>query len=143
MKASLNWSGKLSFSGTGESGYSVGLGAERAVGGEADGFLPLELMLVSLAGCTAMDVISILAKKRQAVTAFQVQVDADRALEHPRVFTRIRLRYVVTGRDVDPAAVARAIELSESKYCPAQAMLRPAVPIESSYEVQEAAVSGA
>jgi putative redox protein len=141
MKATVTWSGKMSFSGEAGSGFSVPLGAEAAVGGDEDGFRPLELLLVGLAGCTAMDVISILRKKRQQVTAFSVHADGDRADGHPRVFTRIRLRYAVRGRGIDPAAVARAIELSETKYCPAQAMLRPGVTIESTFDVQEAEVS--
>lgn len=141
MKASVNWSGKMSFSGSAGSGFSVPLGAEAGVGGDEDGFRPLELLLVGLAGCTAMDVISILQKKRQQVTAFSVQADGERADEHPRVFTRIRLRYSVHGQGINPAAVARAIELSETKYCPAQAMLRPGVAIESTFDVQEAGVS--
>lgn len=138
MHATVNWSGRMSFAGTAESGFSLPLGADPAVGGDTDGFRPIELMLVGLAGCTAMDVISILHKKKQAVSAFEVRAEAERADEHPRVFTRIHLRYRVTGTGIDPAAVARAIELSETKYCPAQAMLRPAVPITSSFEILDA-----
>jgi putative redox protein len=141
MKATVDWSRRMSFRGEAGSGFSVPLGAEAAVGGDEDGFRPLELMLVSLAGCTAMDVISILQKKRQQVTGFSVQVDGERADAHPRVFTRIRLQYTIRGRGIDPAAVARAIELSETKYCPAQAMLRPGVSMESTFEVREADVS--
>jgi len=117
----------------------VPLGAERSVGGDEDGFRPLELMLVSLGGCTAMDVMSILTKKRQDVTGFHVQVDAERAEEHPRVFTAITVRYTVRGRNIDPAAVERAIELSETRYCPAQAMLVKAVPIQHVYTIEEEA----
>jgi len=138
MHATVNWSGRMSFAGTAESGFSLPLGADPAVGGDTDGFRPIELMLVGLAGCTAMDVISILHKKKQAVSAFEVRAEAERGEEHPRVFTRIHLRYRVTGTGIDPAAVARAIELSETKYCPAQAMLRPAVPITSSFEILDA-----
>jgi len=138
MHATVNWSGRMSFAGTAESGFSLPLGADPAVGGDTDGFRPIELMLVGLAGCTAMDVISILHKKKQAVSAFEVRAEAERADEHPRVFTRIHIRYRVTGTGIDPAAVARAIELSVTKYCPAQAMLRPAVPITSSFEILDA-----
>ena len=138
MHATVNWSGRMSFAGTAESGFSLPLGADPAVGGDTDGFRPIELMLVGLAGCTAMDVISILHKKKQAVSALEVRAEAERADEHPRVFTRIHIRYRVTGTGIDPAAVARAIELSETKYCPAQAMLRPAVPITSSFEILDA-----
>jgi putative redox protein len=139
MNATVTWSAGMSFSGAADSGFSVPLGAEPEVGGQGDGFRPIELMLVSLAGCTAMDVISILQKKSQAVTGFSVQAEAERAESHPRVFTRLHLRYILTGTGLDPAAVQRAVELSETKYCPAQAMLRMAVPITSSVEIREAA----
>ena len=98
---------------------------------------PLRLLLVGLAGCTAMDVVSILKKKRQPFTGLQVRVTAERADEHPRVYTRIGLEYVVTGRGVDPRAVERAIELSETKYCSASAMLSKAVEITHSYRIVE------
>jgi putative redox protein len=113
------------------------LGSDPASGGENDGFKPIELLLVGLAGCTAMDVISILQKKRQTVTGFEVKVHAERSTEHPRVFTDIEIKYVVRGRKVDRVAVERAVALSEEKYCAAQAMLRQAVPIRCSCEVLE------
>jgi len=139
MRAKVDWKGRLSFEGEADSGYSIALGAEPAVGGDADGFRPIELMALSLAGCTAMDVISILQKKRQDVTAFEVQVDADRAAEHPKVFTKAVITYLVSGHGVDEAAVLRAIELSAQRYCPAQAMLAPVFPMELNYRIFEEA----
>lgn len=138
MKAAINLEQRMSFTGTADSGFEVKLGADPKVGGDNDGFRPMELMLISLAGCTGMDVISILRKKRQDVTGFRVEVDAERAQEHPKVFTDIHIHYTVHGRDVDPKAVERSIELSETKYCPAQAMLVQAVPITHTYEIVEA-----
>jgi putative redox protein len=82
-----------------------------------------------------MDVISILLKKRQQISGFLVRVEADQAQEHPKVFTAVRVHYTVTGPAVDPKAVERAIELSETKYCPAQAMLVRAVPITHTYDI--------
>jgi putative redox protein len=137
MNATVTWSGRMTFAGKAESGFSIPLGTDPDVGGDSDGFRPIELLLIGLAGCTAMDVISILQKKRQAVHSFEVQAEAERATEHPRVLTRIHLQYRVIGKAIEPAAVARAIELSETKYCPAHAMLRPAVPITSSFEILE------
>jgi len=113
------------------------LEAKREVGGEGKGFVPMELMAVSLAGCTAMDVISILRKKRQDVTDFEVQVEAPRAEQHPKVFTRATIDYIVTGHSVDEKAVARAIELTAKSYCPAQAMLGKAMPIDLRYQIFE------
>lgn len=137
MKASVTMKQGMSFVGTADSGFSVDLGASPAVGGDDDGFRPMELMLISLAGCTAMDVISILRKKRQKVTGFEVRVSADQADEHPKVFTDILVTYIVHGPNVDPAAVERSIELSTTKYCPAQAMLTESVSIRHDYEIVE------
>lgn len=139
MDAKVTWQGNLTFEGTADSGYKVPLGTEPEVGGNNDGFKPMELLLTGLAGCTAMDVISILKKKKQDVTDFEVKAHADRASEQPRVFTHIMIEYIVTGHHVDPVAVDRAIELSETKYCPAQAMLKKAVTIEHKATILEAA----
>jgi putative redox protein len=139
MKAKVAWRGNLSFEGTADTGFAVPLGAAPEVGGDNDGFRPMELFLNGLAGCTAMDVISILRKKKQDVTAFEVQVDADRANDHPKVFTRIHLHFIITGRNIDPGAVERAIELSATRYCPAQAMLGQIVPITIQSTIKETA----
>ena len=138
MEASVTWQGNMTFTGTASTGFTVPLGTDPAVGGDNDGFRPLELMAVSLAGCTAMDVISILRKKRQDVTAFEVRVSTERADEHPRVFTRMMVEYIFTGRNLDAKAIERAIELSEKTYCPAQGMLAKAAPIEHTYTIIEA-----
>jgi putative redox protein len=137
MDAKVVWSHGLSFTGVADSGFTVAVGADPSVGGDDDGMRPMELLLTGLAGCTAMDVISILTKKRQQVTGFEVRAHAERAAEHPKVFTAIHLHYVVRGRGVDPVAVQRAMELSETKYCPAQAMFSQIMPITMSYEVIE------
>ncbi|HEY5269231.1 MAG TPA: OsmC family protein [Anaerolineales bacterium] len=137
MNATVAWHQGLSFTGKADTGFEVPLGADPEVGGADDGFRPLELMAVSLAGCTAMDVISILTKKKQEVTVFEVTVHAEQAEEFPKVFTRAVITYLVTGHAVDEAAVLRAIELSATKYCPAQAMLGKVVPMELVYEIYE------
>jgi putative redox protein len=137
MDAKVTWSQGMSFTGTAETGFNVPLGADPGVGGANDGFRPLELMAVSLAGCTAMDVISILRKKQQAVTGFEVQVQARQAESHPRVFQHAKIVYLVSGHVVDEAAVLRAIELSALKYCPAQAMLSKVFPMDLIYEIYE------
>jgi putative redox protein len=137
MDAKVTWKGRLSFTGTSDTGFSLPLGSDPAVGGDNDGFRPMELLAIGLAGCTAMDVISILQKKKQAVTDFEVQVHADRADEHPRVFTHITIEYIVTGAGIDLAAVERAIQLSAEKYCPAQTMLGKATPIEHKVVIRE------
>lgn len=137
MEAKVTWQDSMAFTGTGDSGFEIRMDAKKEVGGESKGFLPMELMALSLAGCTAMDVISILRKKRQEVTDFEVRVDASRAEAHPKVFTRATIDYQVTGRNVDEAAVLRAIELSAEHYCPAQAMLGQVMPIDLRYQIFE------
>jgi len=143
MDAKVTWSNGMTFTGTANTGFTVPLGADPSVGGANDGFRPLELMAVSLAGCTAMDVISILHKKRQDVTGFEVQVNADQNDGHPHVFTQAAITYQVTGHNVDEAAVVRAIELSAVRYCPAQAMLVQVFPMRLNYEIYEDKGEGA
>jgi putative redox protein len=130
MDAKVIWKEKMSFEGTADSGFKVTLGTIPEVGGDNDGFRPMELLAIGLAGCTAMNVISILNKKKQDVHDFEVRVHADRAEEHPKVFTHLTIEYVVSGKNVDRAAVERAVELSETKYCSAQAMFKKIVPID-------------
>jgi putative redox protein len=137
MDAKVIWSNDMSFSGTAGTGFKVPLGADPSVGGANDGFRPLELMAVSLAGCTAMDVISILRKKQQKVAEFEVRVHADQRSDHPHVFTGAVITYLVSGKELDESALVRAIELSATRYCPAQAMLSSVFPIKMEYEVFE------
>ncbi|MCK5634806.1 MAG: OsmC family protein [Anaerolineales bacterium] len=139
MDAKVTWSKRLSFTGEAGTGFSVPLGAKTNVGGDNDGFRPMELIAIGLAGCTAMDVMSILQKKRQDVTAFEVQLRSERAPDHPRVFTQMEIEYLISGHDVDETAVQRAIELSENKYCPAQAMFNQILPIKLSYKISQTA----
>ena len=137
MEAKVTWKGNMSFTGTADSGFTIPLGTDPAMGGDDDGLRPMELMAISLAGCTAMDVISVLQKKRQDVTGFEVKIHAERADEFPKVFTHITVEYNLTGHNLEPAAVERSIELSSTKYCPAQAMLAKAVTIEHIYTIVE------
>lgn len=134
----VRWSGKRQFVAWDEAGHGVIMDSPALYGGEGTGPRPLAIFLYGLAACTAMDVISILEKKRQSVSAFEIEVDAtQREDEHPKIYTRIELTYVVTGRDVKPEAVARAIQLSEEKYCSVKGMLGPQVEVVTSYRVQE------
>lgn len=116
-------------------GYKILLDTSRDTGGDDEGIKPTELLLVSLAGCSSMDIISILKKKKQNVTSFNVKVKGDRALEHPRVFTKIYITYIIKGLDIDESAVKRAIEISKDKYCSVWAMLKKAADIEWSYKL--------
>jgi putative redox protein len=129
------WKDGLAFEATAGSGFKVTM--DTAEG--RTGFSPMELLLVSVAGCTGMDVIDILRKKRQAVTGLEIRVTGTRAEEHPRKYTAIRIRYVVTGRQVDPEAVRRSIELSETKYCSVTATVSGTAKVTTEFEIREAA----
>jgi putative redox protein len=103
------------------------------------GAKPIELVAIALAGCTAFDVINILRKKRQQVTAYEVQVEADQALNPPQVFTQVRIRHILTGNDISSRAVDDAIKLSEEKYCSVGAMVQKSAEFHTTFEVVPAA----
>lgn len=103
------------------------------------GFRPMELMLIGVAGCTAWDVIEILSKQRQQVIGLTVSIAGKQREEPPNVFTLVRVHYRVKGRSLAPEAVERAIRLSEEKYCSAMAIIKATCPVETSWEVEEAA----
>ncbi|GIV67034.1 MAG: OsmC family protein [Chloroflexota bacterium] len=138
MEAKAVWKGDLTFVGSADSGFSLVMDSFKEVGGNESGFRPVELIAIGVAGCTGMDVISILKKKRQEVTAFEVLVHATRAAEHPKKITHMLIEYVVTGKNIDPAAVERAVQLSEEKYCPSIATIRNNVTIENKIVIKEA-----
>jgi len=125
----------LSLVGKSDSGHWTMMDTKADVGGNEAATAPMELLLISLGGCTGMDVLSILEKMRQPVQDFRVELEAEHAPEHPKVYTRIRLLYVVKG-DVEPRKLERAIELSQERYCPVTAMLRQTVDIETSYRIE-------
>ncbi|MBM3500625.1 MAG: OsmC family protein [Armatimonadetes bacterium] len=104
-------------------------------GGRNLGARPMHLLLAGLAGCTGMDVISFLRKMRQPVKGYRIEVEGERAEDYPKVFTHIRVRHIVTG-DVDEERLAKAVELSESRYCSANAMLKAVAEIETTWEVE-------
>jgi len=138
MNGKLVWKSGMSFTAETNSGFNVNMDTPVDYGGNGIGPSPMELVLVSLGGCTAMDVISILEKKRQDVTNFEILLHADRATEHPKVFTEITIEFVVTGHAIDEEAVKRAVELSETKYCSASAMLSKSAKIHTKITVKEA-----
>jgi len=135
--ARVIWQGGLAFEGVSGSGSTVRLDSSAHEGG-GGGFSPMEIVLVGLAGCTAMDVISILKKKRQDVTSFEVRAHGQRADDFPQVFTDIALEYIVRGHNIDPKAVERSIELSETKYCSVMGMLKKSVNITMTYRIEAA-----
>ena len=128
------WEGQgLAFRAIGGSGYQIRL--DNPAGPQ--GGSPMELVALASAGCTASDVISILQKKQQKVAEFEVNIVGIRAADHPKVFTEIELEYVVTGQNIDPKAVERAIELSLTRYCSVNKMLEHSVKINQRYRIVE------
>ena len=136
MQVSLDWKRGLEFSGTAPTGFTIDMSSHED-GGPKDDVSPVQLVALGLGGCTAMDVIAILQKKKQDVRSFHVRVTTQRKEDHPKVWTHALIEYFVTGSGIDPAAVERAIQLSHDKYCPVQNMLKASVEIESRYEIKE------
>jgi putative redox protein len=133
-KATVRYAENDFFIGTTASGHSQVLDIDHDRNSAAT---PVELLLIALGGCTGVDIVSVLKKKREKVTDYRVELSGDRRDEHPRNFTKIRMHHIVEGHNVSPAAVQRAIELSETKYCSVAATFRPTVTIESTFEIIE------
>jgi putative redox protein len=125
----------LTFAGQADSGHWTIIDGPGELGGSDGGPRPKELLMLALASCTGSDVASILRKKRVPYTGLEVHVTGELRKEHPQVFTGLHVEYVISGDRIDPAAVERAIDLSETTYCSVSAMLRPAVEITSSYRI--------
>ena len=125
------WQGGGTFIGKNATGGSVQMGKLN----DRPGVSPMELLLVGLAGCTGMDIVDILAKKRQPLQALKVQVRGNRSDDYPKIYKEIEVTYLVWGEGVDSKAVERAIQLSEEKYCSVSAMLRGAAKITTSYRI--------
>ena len=127
------WQGEMTFIGKNQTGGSVQMGM---LDGEP-GVSPMELLLVGVAGCTAIDVVHILKKMRQPIEDLKVKVRGKRAEDHPKVYTRIELKYLVKGQGLKEKDVRRAIELSNTKFCSAAIMLGKTAEIVTSYEITE------
>jgi putative redox protein len=127
----------LSLAARGESNHWVTMDGPEKLGGSDAGVRPKELLLMSLAGCTGSDVVSILQKKRVNLTDFEINITAQQTEEHPKVFTDIDLEYVFYGRDIKEKDVERAIELSTNTYCGVSAMLKKAINIKHTYRIVE------
>ncbi len=133
MKVRIKQVEGLMFNGVGDSKHWVNMDTIAEFGGTEGASKPKELFLMGLAGCTAMDVASILDKMRVEYDDFEIFVDAEEAEDHPKVFTKIDLEYRIHGRDIDREKVEKAINLSDTKYCALSAMLKKAAEIRSTY----------
>ena len=134
-KVSVQWIDGMEFSTQTGSGHTGVIDAGLKAGGQNHGPSPMELLLLGMAGCTGIDVVDILRKKRLAVTGLTVHVEGTRAETHPMVYTCIDVVYTVRGKDIPARAVEQAIHLSEEKYCSAGVMLGKTAKIKSRYEI--------
>lgn len=137
MKARVKWVQDVMFLGESGSGHSVVMDGAPDAGGRNMGFRPMEMMLMGLAGCSAFDVVLILKRGREEITDCIVDVDGDRAATDPKVFTSVRMHYIVTGRNLDARKVERAVKLSEEKYCSASAMFGKTATLTHTVEIRE------
>lgn len=137
MKCRVKWLDNMSFVGESGSGHSVVMDGAAEFGGRNLGFRPMEMLLLGLGGCTAFDVVMILNKSRQNIDDCEVHIEAERAEEIPKVFTRIHIHFIVSGRGLDGAKVAKAVNLSAEKYCSASEMLGKTAAMTHDFEVVE------
>jgi putative redox protein len=136
-KARIKWVQDATFIGESGSGHSVVMDGAPDDGGRDLGIRPMEMLLLGLGGCSGIDVVLILRRGREQVTDCVIEIDAERATTDPRVFTKIVMKYVVTGRTLDPKKVERAIKLSAEKYCSASATIGKTAQIEHAFEIVE------
>ncbi len=136
-KATIRYNGGLQFVGEADSRHAVVMDAEEKFGGRDSGARPMELLLMGIGGCSGMDIVSILRKKREQVTDLQINVEGKMAEDYPHKYTQIDIEYVVTGKNLSGEAVKRAIQLSMDKYCSVKATLEGAAKINFSYKIIE------
>ncbi len=135
MNAVVSYVKGLQFIGESSSGHAIVMDGDPSVGGHNTGMRPAELLLLGIGGCSGMDIVSILKKKRQEVTGFEINVKGKRAEDYPKKFTEITLEFVVKGRDISEVAVKRAVDLSMNKYCSVKATLEGTAKIHFSYKI--------
>ncbi len=126
----------LQLIGYASSGHGVIMDASNEIGGEDKGSRPMELVLIALGGCTAMDVISIMQKKKQDLRGLEIKIDGTRSEEHPKVYKKINIHYIFKGKNLSEEACKRSIELSQEKYCSVSAMLSKVASIKYTWEIQ-------
>ena len=137
MKARVDWAGDMTFVGFGDKKHAVVMDAGEAAGGLGVGVSPMEMLLMGAGGCASIDVVMILQKGRQNITDVRVELEADRADKEPKVFTRIHMHFIVTGKGLSEKQVARAVDLSMTKYCSASQTLAKACELTHDFEIIE------
>ena len=140
MKARIKWVENVCFMGESETGHAVILDGAAENGGRNMGMRPMEMLLIGMGACTSFDVVTILKKARQPITDCVAEIDATRADEVPKVFTKIHVHFVVTGKNLNPVQVERAVKLSAEKYCSASIMLSKSVEITHDYKILDSEI---
>ncbi|KYH33527.1 OsmC family protein [Neomoorella mulderi] len=134
-KVTVNWAGKMQFVGEDGAGHQVAMDASPVYGGENQGTRPMDLMLMALGGCTGIEVTHILRKMRVSFDKLTIAVEGERAADHPKIFTRMRVVYDFQGANIPPEKVAQAIKLADEVYCSAANMMKTAGSIEYSFKI--------
>ena len=137
MNISVNWVDGMLMVGKSHSGHSITMDGPPEIGGENLGVRPMEMLLLGVAGCTMIDVVTTLKKMRQELTHCETKVNAERADDHPKVFTDIHIQFIIKGKDLDSKKVEKAITLSAEKYCSASIMLGKTASITHDFEIAE------
>jgi putative redox protein len=134
-EATVRWAGKMTFLGKAGTNHIVPMDTAPDFGGDSSATKPLELLLIGLGGCTGMDLVSLFKKMRVDFSGIEMNLTAERSEEHPNVYTKIDLEYVIYGRGIDEEKVKRAVELSQEKYCSVSAMLRKSCPVNYTWRI--------
>lgn len=137
LTASMAWQGGVAFEGVSSFGHKVRTDIKKEAGGDESGVRPTELLLYAIASCTGVDVVRILEKQRQELTSLEIEISAHQRDDYPKWFDKIEVRYIATGKRLDPEKLAQAIELSEGKYCSVSQTVKNQGEIVTAYEVRE------
>ncbi len=136
LTTKMTWAGGLKFEGTSAFGHKIATDGAKKAGGQEEGYKPTELLLWGIAGCTGIDVVRILEKQRQILTSLEIELFAHQDEKYPKPFHTIEVKFVFTGENLDEKKVAKAIELSESKYCVVSQTIENVTEVKTSFEIK-------
>ncbi len=136
LTAKMNWSGGIKFEGTSAFGHKIVTDGPKRAGGEESGYKPTELLLFSIASCTGVDIVNILGKMRQELTSLEIEVIGHHAEDYPKPFHTVEIKFILEGNNLDPNKVAKAIELSENKYCMVSQTVSNPGKVTTSFEIK-------
>ncbi len=135
INVKMNWAGGMKFEGTNAFGHKIVTDGPKSAGGEESGYKPTELLLYGIAGCTGIDVVRILEKQRQQLSSLEIEVTAHQNADYPKPFHTVEVKYIARGKDLNPDKLAKAIELSEGKFCVVSQTVATEAKVVTSYEI--------